>query len=359
MGMFKDLFNRYLGENEGIELIAQRLRNGAPYVKAYDSDDQSIIYFYGTGKKQRGLGNQREYDIHYEELHYIRREASVVTPLRPVKDSLYMWHNLVDLDDTYFRELVDQEGENDPNEVIDHLKSIASRLKPYQIYTMDRMNITADLFEGDNIRMYSGHSERLIPRRFIGNRRLVGVHELGIAFDPSRVKILDQNKIARVHRANTDPKRWYEIKQLESVTDKHAIRFTHRKTANAPVHYYNMEIIIDSKAMPSHPFYVEELLRSALAELSKDYPEGYYYLEIFPSEITITWDGKTSTIDAYLDNQRKYPASVDKQPILIYQPLEVCYYVDYPSKLRREIRVIPSTEEAATPKESKQGTKRP
>ena len=329
MEILNEWLNRCLGRNEGIELIAQRLRNGTPRVKAYDISDNAIIHFRGTGKYLSGWGNKRVYDIQFQLLNHRETYRETLTEWAPVSESVWMRAHLDDLDDSDFRDLRDQEGENDPEEVIAWLGKIASRLKPHQFYSLNSMNVSNSLFAGDNIRLYSGKQEVLIPREYISSRRLIGGSELGTAFDPKRVGILDEKKIARIHRKNDDPKRWFELKKVESVNDKHAIRFTHRKTANAPVHYYALEIIADSKAMAGHPFYVEELLSTAVSSLQ--HSASNYSLEINTSAIDFTWDNKTVSIDVYRDNQSKYPASVDLQPLLIYPELVVKHYVGYPS----------------------------
>jgi hypothetical protein len=331
MEILKDWYKRCFGKMEGLELIAARLRNGAPYVKAYDGQDNGLVYFKGTGEHVSGWGQEKRYDVHFQVLNHVKGYGEILTDWHPVHKSMYLRANLEDLKDSYLIGLQDQEGENDPEEVIAWLRKIASRLKPHQAYTLNMMTITHELFSGDRIRMFGGGREVLIPREYMGNRRLVTEAELGTTFNGNKVRVANEEKIKREHRLNTDPKRWFVLTKVDSVTDKHAIRFTHRKTANAPVFYYALEIIADSKAMVGHPFYVKELLCSAVDSLSKDHSSGDYQLEITTSAIDFTWDNKTVSIDVYRDNQSKYPASVDKQPVLIYPELMVVGYVYYGS----------------------------
>lgn len=315
------MFDNWFGKNEGIELIAERLRNGVPYVKAYDLNDKAAIYFKGTGEHIRGTGVHRVYDIHFKCIYLNGHWSGGLSDWQPVSSSVYLKSQLEDLNDSYLIELRDQEGENDPEEVVAWLKKIVSRLKPHQCYHLENMSITNELFSGDLIRLYKGESEVMIPREYIGNRRLIGGTELGTTFNSNRVATFNDEKIKREHRLDTDPKRWYEIKKVASVNDKHAIRLTHRKTAHASVHYFTMGIIADSKAAASRPFYVKELLQVAVDELAKVYPPNDYHLEIFTNAIDFTWDGKTVSVDTYHSTQSKYPASVDTQPLLVYKPL--------------------------------------
>lgn len=359
MGILRDWYKRCFGENEGIELIARRLRNGVPYVKAYDSSDSALVYFKGTGAYQSGWGNKKTYDIHYQVLNHRDGWKEPLTDWRPVSDSVWMQIHLEDLDQTDIRDLRDQVGENDPTEVIAWLGKIASRLKPFQSYTLSEMSISNDLFAGDSIRLYNGKREILVPREYIGNRRLITEAELGTVFNGNKVKIFDEEKIKREHRKNTDPRRWFVTKKVDSVNDKHALRFRHRQTASAPVHYYAMEIIADSKAIAGHPFYVEELLCKAASQLARLHPMSEFWLEIDTSAIDITWDNKTVSIDTYRDNQSKYPASVDKQPLLIYPELVVQDYVRYDSGPEWSIRLKSKVEaEREAQKEKCCGSKR-
>lgn len=323
MEVLKDLYNRYFGRNEGIELIAARLRNGTPYVKAYDAKDSTLFYFSGSGRYIRGTGLLREYDINYQCIYPTGNWHGRANESEPLSSSIYLRTYLEDLDSTYIRALRDQEGENDPEEVIAWLKTIAARLKPYQCYKTANLSITNEIFSGDNIRLYSGKNEVLIPRQFIGNRRLFCESLIGTAFNADKVDVFDEAKIDRKHRRDKDLKRWFVTEKVELSTDRHAIRLTHRNTAHSKIHYFTMAIIADSKAMAGRPFYVKELLAKAVNEIGKTYSATDYDLEIFPSNIDFTWDNKTVSIDVYRDTQSKYPASVDNQPLLIYPPLKV------------------------------------
>lgn len=359
MEILRDWYKRCFGENEGLELIAARLRNGVPYVKAYDRNDGVLVYFKGTGEYLGGWGNKRRYDVKFQILGHHKGYGEILSDFKHVSQSRYMDVNLPELDGSYLIELRDQVGENDPEEVIAWLGKIASRLKPHQTYNLVEMNITNDLFAGDRIRLYHGKREILVPREYIGNRRLITEGELGTVFNGNKVNIFDDEKIKREHRKNTDPKRWFVTKKVDSVNDKHAIRFTHRKTANAPIHYYSMEIIADSKAMAGHPFYVEELLGKAVNALGDKHPASEYHLEIFTSNIDFTWDNKTVSVDTYRDNQSKYPAGVDKQPLLIYPELVVIPYVTHDSGSGYYIRDKAKVEaEKTTRKEVCHGSRR-
>lgn len=327
MEILKSIFDNWFGKNEGLELIAERLRSGVPYVKAYARREMALVYFKGTGRYLGGRGINKRYDVHYQVLGHKGNRTDTLSDWNPVDDVAYMRINLMDLEDSDFHELRDQEGENDREEVIAWLKKIASRLKPHQYYKLHEMAITNEIFSGDNIRLYVDKREILVPLEYMGNRRLITSSELGAAFDPNQVGVFDDTKIDRKHRKDTDPKRWYEIKKVDSVNDKHAIRLTHRKTAHAPIHYYAMEIIADSKAAASRPFYVKELLVSAIERLAKDYKIGDYQLDIFTDAIDFTWDGKTVPVGVYCTNQSKYPASVDTQPLLVNPPLKVLFSV--------------------------------
>lgn len=323
MSLFKAIYNRWFGENKGLEHIAQQLRSGRPYLKITDKHNMQPIYLRGTGLHISGTGNQRTYDIRIHQFNAIPTETSLLIA-RKLADCQILNQAISEENYTRFSNPTYLEGRNDPAEVMELLKKIASRLKPHQCYKLQNLRITNSIFSKDGIRFYDHNNrEWVVPHDLIDDRYYVSTGDLVTGFDPAKVAVFDEAKIKREHRNDKDPKRWYELKQVESITDRHAFTFTHACTGAAPLAHYSLDIIIDAKNAVSKPFYVKEIIASALNTLNTKYPAGTYFVDGDTSQINITWAGETTSIDTYRDNQLKYPASVDKQPVLIYPELVV------------------------------------
>ena len=313
-------WERHFGENQGVEAIAARLRSGEQIVSASCRANGELYEFRGTGIFLGGHGNQREYFIEFRKLLTSSCiHPNVATDWVKLSRDTWEFADLRDMTDSYFMDIHQAAPKNDEHTVVEFLRTIAKRLKPHQYYLLDNMAISADLFTRTGYRLYSHNRiENDVPHTMIGSRRLITKGELEHRFDPLKVRILDETKIAREHRADTDIKRWYTVKKVETLSDEHVIRFTHRNTAHAKVAYYQLAIEVDARNQAGKPFYVTEILTDAVKQLGKDYPDDKYHLEIFPANITITVpDCPKMLLDAYAKRQDQYPENRDHNPILI------------------------------------------
>lgn len=313
-------FIRHFGANQGVEHLAARLRAGEKLIAAFCRANGEMYEFRGTGIFLGGHGNQREYYIEFRKLLPMSYgKPNVVTEWAKLGKDTWEFNELQDMTDSYFMDIDKSAPKNDETAVMEFLRMIAKRLKPHQYYLLDNMAVSSELFTKVGYRLYThNRAETDVPHSMIGSRRLVTKDELESRFDPNKVRILDEDKIDRVHRPDTDIKRWYTIKKVESVTSKHVIRFTHRNTAHAKTDYYGVSIEIDARNQAGKPFYVTQILAAAVRQLEKEHPDKAWHLEIFPENINITTpDCPTITIDAYSKRQDQYPENKDHNPILI------------------------------------------
>jgi hypothetical protein len=325
-------FNRHFGENQGVERIAARLRAGEQLISAYCRGQGELYEFRGTGIFLGGHGNEREYFIEFRKF-YLHSYNSFNTATDWVKLSRVTWefNELEDMTDSYFMDIHESAPKNDEAAVLELMRTIAKRLKPHQFYVFNNYAISAEIFTRTGYRLYThGRVELDIPHTMIGSTRIFNKSELEHRFDPKNVRILDEVKIARQHRADTDPKRWYTTKQVASVGDKHVFRLTHRKTAHAKVAYFSMAIDIDQRNQAGKPFYVTELVRDALKAIERDHPDHEWHLELFPENLTIQVpDCPLMSIADYVKRQADYPENVDHNPILINDRPVVLNCINY------------------------------
>jgi hypothetical protein len=176
------------------------------------------------------------------------------------------------------------------------------------------------MFTQAGYRLYSYNRDEInVPTSFITSTRLVTQQDLDRDFEVDRVKILNEDKIARQHRPDRDLKRWYVVEEVKSIEDRHAIRFTHRSTAGDKVKYFRFDIDIDSRNQFSKPFYVTELLEDAVKKLEQTYSASQYQLELFVDNILISVpDVPKMSLADYVTRQVKHPTNADTLPILVH-----------------------------------------
>lgn len=319
----KGFIARNFGNNQGVELIASRLRDGAFQVNAYNQRLGRLYEFRGTGIYRGGRGNQKEYYIEFRYLlinDFGYSNYHTATDWIKLARVSYEFLALQNLDDSDFHDLLEPAPVNDEIHVVDALRKIANRLKPHQFYRMSNFAVSSDMFTQAGYRLYScNRAEINVPTSFITSTRLVTQQDLDRDFEVDRVKTLNEDKIARQHRPDRDLKRWYVVEEVPSIEARHAIRFTHRNTAGDKVKYFRFDIDIDSRNQFSKPFYVTELLEDAVKKLEKTYGAGQYQLELFVDEILIgVPDVPKMSLADYVARQVKHPSNATTLPILIH-----------------------------------------
>lgn len=330
MGKLRSIYNRFFGHNEGVELIASRLRDGEASVTAYNTVTDKAIWFTGSGRLIGGYGNRKIYDIKYRTIEYSTRNGIyVASDLAPLSKSEFLVNQLYNLDDPSSVDLLNPLVKHDIVEVITLLKKVAARLKPGQRYSFDRVAITQDLFCPEGIRVHTlDKGTMIIPELLIDHPWIITPRDLKADFDRSRVNVHDEKKLKRIHRNDTDIKRWFEVVEVDKVESPHTFAFTHRQTAGAPVKYYLLKIMLDSKGLAKRPFYVTEIVTKAVRELNELYPEGTYSLKLNMDTITLKHeDSPEVPLKVYLDQQAKYPGRVDTHPVVYFEELVVTDYL--------------------------------
>jgi hypothetical protein len=329
----KGFMARNFGNNQGVELIASRLRDGYFQVNAYNHRHGRLYEFRGTGIYLGGRGNQKEYFIEFRYLQindFGYSNYHTATDWVKLSRDTYEFEKLQNLDDSDFRDLIEPAPVNDEAHVVEALRKVANRLKPHQFYQMAQFAVSSDMFTQAGYRLYSCNRDEInVPTSFITSARLVTQQDLERDFEVDRVKILNEDKIARQHRPDRDLKRWYVVEEVKSIEDRHAIRFTHRSTAGDKVKYFRFDIDIDSRNQFSKPFYVTELLEDAVKKLEKTYSASQYQLELFVDNILISVpDVPKMSLADYVARQVKHPTNADTLPILIHDKPRVRHTVN-------------------------------
>lgn len=340
MGIFKsikqgDWYQDRWGENIGVERLAELLkRNGNHYIFRYTRHDDQLIEVRGTGNLLRGRGRNREYYIETRRLEIGYHTGKPVTDwvrLNP-EDSPDLWRDLGHEDLPYIKGIVTEQKFNDHASVLDSIRGIVARLKPYQSYTFGNLTLTHQMYaERDSIMCLDGIGETYsVPSVFLKSQVLVSPDVIAKPFNKDLVGVADESKIDRHHRKINDLKRWYSCKQVPSSTDRHNIKFTHRKSAGAEVRYYRLDFLLDSTVIIGYPFYASQIFQSAIADLEKQYPDGEWQLELDLLETMVhTLNDEKLTMLAYSTRQANSPGHVDKFPVLIQDTPVVNNYRDY------------------------------
>lgn len=313
---YKDMF----GTNEGIELIVKRLANGAGSILSYNVNTEGLHEFSGTGKYLFGRGRNKTYDIQSRVLYakpYSRYSGlkGVVTVAGGDQAS----KALECLYNTPFQGLETVQACHYPAEVIKFLSGISSRLKPYQGYPLGNFYITDSFYCKEGYTVLNGsYTKIVIPASMIGSYDLFSDADLMHKFDPDNIVVLDQEKIYRNHRKDTDLRRWFTVTKVDSVTSKHVMAYTHRCTAGGKAAYYNVQFVIDSTGQAGKPFYTTELLKAAMATLAKEHNSTEWGVEIYPENIQVlAYDHKPMPLMDYVTRQDTYPENRMHNPIVI------------------------------------------
>lgn len=326
MEILKSMFDKWFGKNAGLELIASRLRAGAPHVTAQGRNGESIFWFTGSGAFLGGYGKNRRYDVKVRMIFLVDGACPrKISDLARVDEDKWLTEALANYGYGYIQRLDVDLPEHDTVAVLQKLKQVAARLKPGQMYHFDRLSITQDLFKEDGIQLFTRSKRAIIvPDLFIGTQYLFTPTDINEPFNKEYVVVFDDAKIQRQHRRDDDIKRWFKIEDVKSVENPHTFKFTHRKTGGAATRYYRLDIVLDSKGLAGRPFYLREIVLAALKELTKDYPAATYELELDTSTIMLKYDDNVlTTARAYHERQLKYPLMVDTYPKLIWEDLVV------------------------------------
>lgn len=302
--------------------VASMLRGGAQMVKVKYRNCHEARYYTGTGYQYNDrLGKRKRWmmEVHRfdkSETDDIRRFISLGLPWMHAGELelLLNWdgYNVYSIEEVKFFEIGVTPVKNE-------LTDIVRRLKPGQGYIHNSRKIEQDFIQPDGFLLRAPGCEFLVPEQYIASQLAFDYYKPDQPFAPKQVYVADPKLIKRQHRPNHDLKRWVVVKQVPSVSDNWAIRYTHGETAGAPVFYYSVDINIDNKAMKAHPFYITALVNNALEQVTAIHSGGHYYLE--QAEITITWNGQTKPLLVWMEDARKFPASLDEQPNVIYKTL--------------------------------------
>ncbi len=302
--------------------VAELLREGHPIVKVRYRNAQPR-YYMGTGQSYNNkTGHKARWMM--TVCHFERGDDGVhrLTP------QIHPWLDNVELellqkmsfDRVFGIDLVSVSNVNTFDQV-HFLKDILRRLKPGQGYNYSGAEIKTDLIQPDGYLIHLGSLKYILPERFINTCMVFPLNEFNNDFKVKNLYVADEKKIKRQHRLSTDLKRWTVITPLVSTDDPWVVKYTHSKTAAAPVFYYGLTLDIDSKLMKGHPFYITELINSALKEIVPKHDEGHY--EINAQSIIIKWEDKELTLPQWLDNVSRFPTNVDVAPVMIYKPRDV------------------------------------
>lgn len=321
MSSIRKIWNNWFGVNRGILKLTQRLQRGEKSIITYCRNDHALYEFRGSGKHVSGRGDQTEYQIMYRTLYFKQLYmSSKVSEWLPVTRDTTIFTELRYLDNGWFSDIGLPRSKHDIDTVATYLKSIASRLKPYQGYPIGSgLHMTNSFFTNEGYVFYDRNNfEVRVPKSMICEYEFISQVEILNKFDPELIKVMDQEKIDRVHRNDKDLKRWYILKPVTSSQVNHVIRFTHRNTGHAKVALYDFTIVIDSRAQASKPFYVTELLCKAIESLDRVHPMNEWHVELFVDNIHVkVYDHPEQTLDAYVVRQENYPENRDHNPIII------------------------------------------
>lgn len=313
---YKDMF----GTNEGIELIAKRLGNGAGSIMSYNINTEGLYEFIGTGKYLFGRGRNKTYDIQARVLYakpYSRQTG--LKPVVTVAGGDQISKALETLYNSPFTGLQTIQASHYPTEVIKFVSGISSRLKPYQGYPLGDFYITDSFYCKEGYTVLNGSFNKIvIPASMIGSYDLFSGVDLMDKFDPENIIVIDQDKIDRIHRKDTDLRRWFTVTKVDSITCKHVLAYTHRCTAGGKTAYYNVQFLIDSSAQGGKPFYTTELLKAAVATLAREYSSSEWGIEIYPENIQVkAYDHKPMSLIDYVTRQDTHPENRTHNPIVI------------------------------------------
>lgn len=316
-----NFINSHFREPVVFALIAKMLREGAQMVKVKYRNRVEYRYYTGTGypcndkwgKRKRWMMEVHRFE--QDKTDGICRFVSLGLPAMDKNELelLLDWSqsNISIISEVKFFDVGVDVVKNE-------LINIVRRLKPGQGYKFQGYHVLQDLIQPDGLMLHNGR-KYLVPDQYIASQIMFNQYIPEQSFDPNQIFVADPKVIKRQHRPNNDLERWVVVKQVPSVEDSWAIRYTHKETAGAPVFYYSVDINIDSKAMKAHPFYITELANDALRQIMENHKDGHYDLD--QEAITITWDGQTKPLLTWLDHARRFPASLDEQPNVVYKKL--------------------------------------
>lgn len=313
--------------------IAKMLRDGTPIVKVKYRSSVQPRYYTGTGLPYgSGRGKRARWMM---EVTHFENQGDGLYGLTP---KILPWMDQTELDlllkwdnrDVYGIEAVFVSAVT-PTDQLDIIKDIVRRLKPGQGYGYGCAEIKQDFIQPDGYLIHMGHTKFLVSEEYLNTGVVFPRDQFGSDFKVKNLFIADEKKIKRQHRPNTDLKRWTVLTHLVSNEEPWAIKYTHDKTAGAPVHYYGLAIDIDSKLMKGHPFYITELLNSAVNEVYAKHGSGSYTLNT--DRIFIQWEGHSDRLPNWLEHAKKFEGFVDTAPVIIYKKLESRVGLRYNGKL--------------------------
>ena len=330
MGGIKSFFNRNFREPVVYSLVAEMLRNGAPVVRVKYRNRSEARYYTGTGNLcNSGIGHRKRWNmiVHRFDSDAPDATSKFINLGLPWMDGKELdvllawdWSNVARIEEVHFYD-------TELDQIKTEITNVIRRLKPGQGYDFHGANITQDTIQPDGFALNHGATSLLIPESLLATRIAIPAYIPDKPFDPKKVYVSDEKLIKRQHRPNSDLLRWLEIKQVPSVDDGWAIRYTPYHTAATPVFYYSVEINIDNKSMKAYPFYIKELMDHALKQIRKLHGDGHYSLnQIY---IKVTWNGETKPLLAWIDNARRYPRALDEQPNIIYKTLQTEASIKY------------------------------
>lgn len=241
----------------------------------------------------------------------------------------------------------------------DHFTMISSKLRPGQGYCFGQFTIDTRWMEEDGfINILRGGNRVYIPVAFGNLQEFIPVVDVTKKFDPANLTVTDEKIIKREHRQFTDHKRWLIVKQVASIMDNWVFSVTSPITAKAPAFYYTVHLDINHGTMAGHPFYIKDLLNSALKQIQELHPNSH--IEFKGDNLTVQFKELTTTAKAMVDNQTKYRALKDSEPVIIFPELEYVAYGTVVSRTNQmgntylvsdisgDIREAKTTEEKAT-----------
>jgi hypothetical protein len=340
MGMIKSFKNsdwykdRY-GENAGVERLVELLKkNNGHYIFSYSRHDRQLIEVRGTGNLLRGKGRNREYDIETRRFEIGHRQGKPVTDWVPLNkvDSSDLWIDLTANDYGYINGLAIEATFNEVDDVMDSIRAIVARLKPHQSYTFGNLKLTHQMYADAYSINCTVEDDTVypVPVTLLKSKYLVSPEVIRKPFNKDMVGVASEAKINRHHRSIHDLKRWYTCKQVPSSTDRHNIRFTHRRSAGADVRYYQLDFLLDSTLIIGYPFYASQIFQGAVRELEKTYPDSDWQLELDIAETMIyTLNDEKIMLLTYSNRQASSKGHVDKFPVLIQDTPVVRNYVTY------------------------------
>lgn len=316
-----NLYQRWFGVNAGVLAVINRLKIKGSPLSIYDTGSCNLYELRGSGRHLSGRGKLKVYDI---EIRQLRIESLY-------RDECVSDWTAFNLDHPFYSRLnmlsednindLNDPGElklNDPDFVISTLRKIAGRLKQYQGYPLGRLTVTSDLITSKGYQFICNGFKLVVPTSMVSTTCFITNDELSAEFNPNLVKVMDQEKILRQHRHDTDPKRWYIISKIESATKPYVVKFTPRKSGVDKVAMYAIDLHIDSRNQGGKPFYVTELIKDAIQTLSTKHPDHSWDIKLYNDAIKVhVFEHPKLSITEYTERQDKWPEHVDHNPILI------------------------------------------